>query len=97
DVLPQVPDAFWDKMLEMAKPEALADLVIPVYVKHYSDEDVMELIRFYKTPVGKKVIEKMPLVLQECLAIGGKWGEKIAQDIIEKLKAEGYTKDEGGE
>lgn len=39
----------------------------------------------------------MPIVMQECSVIGGKWGEKIAQDIIEKLKAEGYTKDNGGE
>lgn len=54
DLLPQVPDVFWEKMLEMSKPDMLVDLVVPVYIKHYTDDEVVELLRFYKTPVGKK-------------------------------------------
>src|SRR5687767_9005890 len=57
---PNVPHEFWDEYMKDVKPETLIELIIPVYAKYYTDEDVIQLIDFYRTPLGKKVIEKMP-------------------------------------
>lgn len=51
--MPSVPDVFWDDFLKSAKPEALIDLMIPIYAKYYTDEEIVQLIAFYKTPLGK--------------------------------------------
>src|SRR5688572_26949113 len=63
--LPAVPDEFWQNLSSEFKAETLIDLLTPIYARHYSDAEVLKLIEFYKSPLGKKVIEKMPLIAQE--------------------------------
>ena len=62
----------------------LMDMIIPVYDKYYTDAEIKELITFYSTPIGKKLIETMPAVVQESMLIGQKWGEKVEEKIRKK-------------
>ncbi len=39
---------------ELTGPEAVLHSVIPIYQKYFSEEEIQELITFYKTPVGSK-------------------------------------------
>lgn len=71
------------------KPEGFIDLVAPVYAKHFEEAELDALIEFYASPVGKKTIEKLPLITAESMAAGQVWGESIAKRAIEKLKAAG--------
>ena len=87
---PQVPQAFWDDFLKEAKPETLVEMIIPVYEKHYTQEEVQGLIAFYQSPLGKKVITTMPLIAQESYSIGTEWGKKLAEQVGKKLQEEGY-------
>ncbi len=89
--LPEVPDQFWKDFLAEAKPDTLIELLMPIYSKHFSDEEVLHLIEFYKTPLGKKVIEKMPLIAQESYAIGEVWGKKISEQVLKKLIEKGFA------
>ena len=45
--------------------EYLTDLYAPVYVEHYSEKDLRELIAFWESPVGKKTIAVMPKMTQD--------------------------------
>ena len=36
---------------------SLIDLLVPVYKKHFSEQDLKDAIEMYKTPVGKKISE----------------------------------------
>jgi hypothetical protein len=62
----------------------------PVYNKYYSQEEIKQLIVFYESPLGRKVIEVTPLATQETMLIGQEWGEKLGQDIVDELLKEGY-------
>ena len=88
--IPNVPNEVWDEFMKEVKPETLIDLIIPIYAKHYTDEDVIQLIDFYRTPLGKKVIEKMPLISQESYLVGAEWGKKLGEQAVRKLKEKGY-------
>jgi hypothetical protein len=44
--------------------EYLTDLYTPLYVQHYSEKELRELVAFWKSPVGKKTIELMPKMTQ---------------------------------
>ena len=35
----------------------------------------------YKTPVGKKLAEKIPLITQESMQVSMEWGMEIAQKM----------------
>lgn len=87
---PTVPSEFWDDFMKDVKAETLIDMIIPVYAKHYTDEDVVQLIAFYKTPLGKKVTEKLPLISQESYVLGAEWGKKLGEQAVKKLTEKGY-------
>lgn len=91
--MPDVPTKFWDEFMKGVNPETLVELVIPIYQKHYSDEEILQLMDFYKTPLGKKVLEKTPLISQESYAVGSEWGKTLGEQVVKKLKAEGYMED----
>ena len=50
--LPDVPAEFWTKFNAEVKADEIVDLVVPIYVKYYSAEDITKLIEFFKTPLG---------------------------------------------
>ena len=90
---PEVPDSFWDKFIREVNPRDLVDLVVPIYDKYFTQQEIKDLLAFYKTPLGEKTITVTPLLMRESMAAGQLWGEKIGQRVILKLKEKGYKKD----
>ncbi|HBO97872.1 MAG TPA: hypothetical protein DE315_03625 [Candidatus Omnitrophica bacterium] len=41
--------------------------IVPIYDKYYSPEELREIIAFYKTPAGQKMIEVTPKIMSEFL------------------------------
>jgi hypothetical protein len=86
----EVPEEFWIDFKKELNPEALVNLMIPIYDKYYTDDDIKQLTDFYQTPIGKKVISNTPLIMQESMQAGQNWGQKIGEKVVENLKAKGY-------
>ncbi len=85
-----VPDEFWDEFMKKVNPNDLIDLVVPIYDKYYTEEDIKALIAFYQTPIGQKTIKLMPQISQESMKAGEEWGMKLGEKIAEEMKAGGY-------
>jgi len=85
--LPDVPTDFWDGMLKEMEPQKFVELGVPIYDKHFTQEEIRELIAFYETPIGRKLTVKLPVITQESMAAGQKWGEEIAKKVMERLQA----------
>ncbi|MBZ5855502.1 DUF2059 domain-containing protein [Flavihumibacter profundi] len=88
--LPNVPAEFWDEVMKEVKAEEITELVIPIYAKYYTEQEILSLIEFYKSPLGKKVIEYMPLISQDSFSVGQDWGKKLSERVISRLKQKGY-------
>ena len=73
-------DAFFD---ELDLEKAINEIAIPVYDKHYSEAEVRELVAFYKSPVGQKVISLAPQLMADMM---GGFVEKIAPRLRDFLK-----------
>ena len=89
--VPNVPSEWWDKFMEKIDPEELSELVIPIYEKHFTEAEIVAMLEFYRTPVGRSIISKMPAVTQESMVAGQIWGTKIAREVVEELERDGYT------
>ncbi len=50
--------------------ESLKDEFIAIYTEEFSEEEIRDLIAFYKTPTGQKAIKKMPVLMSKCAQIG---------------------------
>ncbi|MCB0648170.1 MAG: DUF2059 domain-containing protein [Saprospiraceae bacterium] len=64
----------------------LAEMLVPVYSKHLTMDDLKAIIQFYESPAGKKLASKTPMITQESMAIGQEWGYKIGMEIQKKLE-----------
>jgi hypothetical protein len=80
----------WAELAESLDPMELTGLAIPIYDRHLTMEELQALIDFYATPVGQRVVKKLPLVAQESNAIGQQWGETKALEIMQRLTEQGY-------
>jgi hypothetical protein len=87
--LPQIPAKFWDEVLKEIEPDKFIELLIPIYDKYYSSEEIEGLIVFYQTPLGKKMVATLPQIMTESAAAGDKYGQQIATKVIQRMQAEG--------
>ena len=87
---PDVNPKFWDKFKKEIKPDDLENMIVPIYDEYFTEGDIDQLIAFYKTPIGKKVIATLPDITQESMAAGQQWGKELARKVIEELEAKGY-------
>ena len=46
---------------------------IDIYVKTFTEKEIREISDFYKSPIGKKYVEKIPQLMQESMAISQKF------------------------
>lgn len=78
---------------EMVHKKSFNQRLYPSYHHHLSSDEIAELIRFYKTPVGKKFVEAMPAITQDTLKAGQNWGQtlvpRIQQQITARFEKEG--------
>jgi hypothetical protein len=88
DYREKLVDLFFEKFRSKRQPDELANLVIPIYDKYYSDEDIRGLIQLYQTPLGKKMLSTLPQVMAESQAAGTKWGEQIGRESMMEVLAE---------
>ena len=91
---PDVPEQFWKEFMKEVNADALIKMVIPIYEKYYTDLEIQQLIAFYQTPLGKKVILTTPQIMQESMQSGEAWGTEIAEKVFNNLKAKGYIKEQ---
>jgi uncharacterized protein len=82
----QLIDLFFQRLQVKLRVDDLLELVIPVYDKYFSLEEIDGLAKFYQTPLGKKAISVLPQVLLESQTAGKKLGQEMGrQSMIEVL------------
>lgn len=91
-VMPGGSEAFWAEFQKQVNANELVALIIPIYEKHFSEEDIDNVTKFFESPTGKKFISEMPQIMQEAMAAGEKWGEKIANQAKLQLEKQKKTK-----
>src|SRR5437763_1129174 len=81
-------DLFFAKFQSKADMRELLNIAVPAYNKYYTHEEVLGLIEFYSTPLGKKTISVMPNLMGELQEAGRKWGEGLGRDSMIEVLSE---------
>ena len=87
--MPTVPAEVWDEIAREAKPEMFVELIVPVYQKHFSTEDVDQLIGFYESPIGKKLVQEQPGIMKDSMSVAQVFGQQVAAKVQQKLQEKG--------
>ena len=88
-VLTDLPDEYWDEFKAAIMTDELPELMVPVYARHFTHDQILQLIEFYESPLGRLVVEKQPLIQLDAMGVGQNWGSKKAVAIMERLKEQG--------
>jgi hypothetical protein len=66
--------------------EALADAA-PIYARHFTAEELRQLIAFYRTPVGAKALAVMPRASLELLQGMGPRLQRLSETVNQRFAA----------
>ena len=72
--------AFLGKYMSWA---SLKDDIAKIYMAEFSESEINELNTFYQTPLGKKMVQKVPLLMTKAAEIG----QKRVQEHLPELQA----------
>jgi hypothetical protein len=86
--MPNVPASFWPELQNELNADELVEKVIPVYDKQLSQAEIRDLLKFYESPTGKKLIKVTPAITQESMEIGKIWGREMSEKVMRKLEAQ---------
>ena len=83
--MPGLKEGFIEKFQELAKPEELVELVVPIYMKHVAEEDLQPVIDFFRSKVGARWIQQQKPILKESMEAGQTWGRDLAEKTMKAL------------
>lgn len=78
-----------------ARLSELSEALVAIYSSNFSAEELRAATAFYRTPAGQKFLLKTPLVAQQTMAVGQKFGQLIGADaqkrMIDELRSKGHS------
>jgi uncharacterized protein len=78
-----------------ARMSELSDALVAIYSSNFSAEELRAVTAFYRTPAGQKFLLKTPLIAQQTMAVGQKFGQSVGADaqkrMIEELRNKGHA------
>ena len=91
----QITEKYLEKLFDLMEEELswekLKDDYIRIYSAVYTEEEIRELIEFYRSPVGQKTVEQMPVLMEESMAISQKYLLNLMpriQELTAEMQAE---------
>ena len=93
--LPCVPASYWQNFIDANGTRELTERMVPIYQRHFSAADIDGLLKFYRSPLGQKVITQMPSTMAEGMQVGQQWGKQRAQTMLGDLQKQGTVDAQG--
>ncbi|HET6553344.1 MAG TPA: DUF2059 domain-containing protein [Dyella sp.] len=87
--LPCVPADYWQNYIDANGTQQFIGRLVPVYQKHFSSDELDGLLKFYRSPLGQKVINEMPTTMAEANQAGRQWSQERSEQMIAELKQKG--------
>jgi hypothetical protein len=83
-MIPENEKENFSKEFDASIPRLL-DKMAETYLEIYTHQDIKGLIAFYESPVGKKMKEKAPELIQKSMQAGQEWAKEL-QMLTKKYK-----------
>ena len=90
---PNMSEALSAKLKEWME-QSLPDLIkmmTPVYAECYTQKDLEDMIAFYQTPLGQKIVASQPKVVEGMSKVLPEWSAIWTPKLLELMKEAGQT------
>jgi hypothetical protein len=93
--LPCIPASYWQGYMDSNGTQQFIGRLVPIYQRHFSADEIDGMLKFYRSPLGQKVITEMPTTMGEANQAGLQWSKERSDQMIAELKQKGSL-DAGG-
>jgi uncharacterized protein len=66
----------------------LGNEVAKVYATHFSEQELKDIATFYKTPLGRKMVQEEPKALQDSLLAAQTWADALSREVFDRIRDE---------
>lgn len=66
----------------------LTDEVARLYAQNFTEQELKDILAFYKTPAGKKLLTAQPQVVDASMKFAQDWANKLSDQVIAKMRDE---------
>jgi hypothetical protein len=66
----------------------LTDEVARLYAKNFTEQELKDILAFYKTAAGKKLLSEQPRVVDASMKFAQDWANKLSDQVIAKMRDE---------
>jgi hypothetical protein len=66
----------------------LTDEVSRLYATNFSEQELKEILAFYKTPSGKKLLTEQSKIVDASMKFAQDWANKLSDQVVAKMRDE---------
>ena len=66
----------------------LSNEVATFYATEFTESELKEIVAFYQSPAGKKLLERQPIVIDHSVKFAQDWANKLSDEVIGKMREE---------
>ena len=82
DVAAQLRKDYDGKKAELVYEVAL------VYASHFTEQELKDLVAFYKSPLGQKMLKEEPLALDQGMKRAQDWSQEFSEAVLVRIRSE---------
>jgi hypothetical protein len=66
----------------------LSDEIARLYAARFSEQELRDVLAFYKTPLGQKVITEEPKIIESSVQQAQAWANRLSDEVLDKIRTE---------
>ena len=66
----------------------VTDQLAKLYATTFSEQELKEVVTFYQTPAGKKLLVAQPQVAEQSMRFAQDWAKKLSDEVVAKMREE---------
>ena len=66
----------------------LTNEIARLYATHFTEQELKDILAFYTSPAGKKMLSEQPVVVSASLKFAQDWANKLSDEVVAKMRDE---------
>lgn len=70
------------------REKEIGDGMAKIYASDFTEQELKDLVTFYKSPLGQKLLSQEPMSIQASMQFMNQWAQKFADEVNGEFRAE---------
>ena len=71
-----------------SRSNELVDIAARAYATHFTEPELKQILTFYQSPVGQKMIVEEPKAIDDSMRDTSGWADDLSVDVMNRMRAE---------